>query len=188
MVMKSAAGLAMSKAEDSYQAFAAARGLASAEGFAPGPVTALLVKGGTLIDGVEGVIARDQYRTDGGGFTFNVVFARLPESQPFVPRLLCVRNTRLWTESEVLNERFKVTVSPFQGRQLAAPGCSRRRSSTGSPERRRATSRLSSPTLAAVLGRGGRPERARAGGAVGLGGDGGEANPRRVARVTDRCR
>ena len=46
-----------------------------------------------------------------------------------MPRLICerkgritddthygfeVRNSRLWTESEKLNERFKVTVSPFQ--------------------------------------------------------------------------
>jgi hypothetical protein len=134
----------MSKAEESYRALAAARGLAPAEGFWPGPVTPLLAKGGVfdpalrgpLLDGVEGVIARDRYE----GFTFNVVYALVPESQPFVPRLICerkgrwtdtthygfeVRNSRLWTESEVLNQRFKVTVSPFQDdnwlRQLFAP-------------------------------------------------------------------
>ena len=138
----------MSRVEDSYAGLAAARGMESADGFWPGPVTPLLVKGGSfspalrgeLIDGVEGVIARDHYRTEGGAFTFNVVFARLPESQPFVPRLFCIRpgrwtdtthygfeirNSRLWTESEALNERFKVTVSPFQDdnwlRQLFAP-------------------------------------------------------------------
>ena len=57
-----------------------------------------------------------------------------------MPRLICerkgritddthygfeVRNSRLWTESEKLNQRFKVTVSPFQDdnwlRQLFAP-------------------------------------------------------------------
>jgi hypothetical protein len=134
----------MSKAEESYRAFAAARGLAPADGFWPGPVTPLLAKGGVfdpalrgpLLDGVEGVIARDRYE----GFTFNVVYALIPESQPYVPRLICerkgrwtdtthygfeVRNSRLWTESEVLNERFKVTVSPFQDdnwlRQLFIP-------------------------------------------------------------------
>jgi hypothetical protein len=138
----------VSGVEDSYATLASRRGLASAEGFWPGPVTPLLVKGGgfspalrgSLIDGIEGVIARHHYRTDGGGFTFNVVFARLPESQPLAPRLICqrkgrwtdtthygfeIRNSRLWTESEALNERFKVTVSPFQDdnwlRQLFAP-------------------------------------------------------------------
>jgi hypothetical protein len=134
----------MSKVEDTYGALAAARGLTPADGFWPGPVTPLLAKGGEfdpalrgpLLDGVEGVIARDRYE----GFTFNVVYALVPESQPFVPRLICVRkgrwtdtthygfevrNSRLWTESEVLNQRFKVTVSPFQDdnwlRQLFAP-------------------------------------------------------------------
>jgi hypothetical protein len=134
----------VSTVEDSYGEFAAGRGLAPADGFAPGPVTPLLAKGGSfgpalrgpLVDGVDGVIARDSY----GGFTFNVVFASIPESQPFVPRLMCerkgrwtdtthygfeIRNSRLWTESEVLNERFKVTVSPFQDdnwlRQLFIP-------------------------------------------------------------------
>jgi hypothetical protein len=138
----------MSGAEDSYRAFASARGLEPTDGYFPGPVTPLLAKGGefdpalrgALVDGVEAVIARDHYRTEGGGFTFNVVFASIRESQPFVPRLICerkgrwtdtthygfeIRNSRLWTESEVLNERFKVTVSPFQDdnwlRQLFVP-------------------------------------------------------------------
>jgi hypothetical protein len=134
----------MSKVDDSYRAVAAARGLAPVEGFWPGPVTPLLAKGGQLepalrgplLDGVDGVIARDRYE----GFTFNVVYAEIRESQPFVPRLICerkgrwtdtthygfeVRNSRLWTESEALNQRFKVTVSPFQDdnwlRQLFVP-------------------------------------------------------------------
>jgi hypothetical protein len=117
--------------EDSYRDFGEARRLASADGFFPGPVTPLLAKGGEFGPALRGVLV---------GFTFNVVFALLPESQPFVPRLVCerkgrltdtthygfeVRNSRLWTESEVLNERFKVTVSPFQDdnwlRQLFVP-------------------------------------------------------------------
>src|SRR5918997_4499698 len=134
----------MADSGDTYRSFAGDRGLAQADGFAPGPVTPLLTKGGSmspalrgeLTPGVEGVIAGYAY----GRFDYNVVFARIPESQPFVPRLQCerlgritddvhygfeVRNSRLWTESEVLNQRFKVTVSPFQDenwlRQLFAP-------------------------------------------------------------------
>jgi hypothetical protein len=81
----------MSDVGDSYASLAAARGMQPVDGFWPGPVTPTLVKGGalgpalrgSLLDGVEGVIARHRYGTDGGGFDFNVVFARLPESQPF---------------------------------------------------------------------------------------------------------
>jgi hypothetical protein len=131
-------------AKQTYEDFAAAHGLAPISGWFPGPLTPLLTKGGTmspalrgsLAEGLEGVIARYEY----GRFTYNVVFAQIPESQPFVPRLFCerrgritddthygfeVRNSRVWTESEVLNERFEVTVSPFQDenwmRQLLAP-------------------------------------------------------------------
>jgi hypothetical protein len=138
----------VSRVEESYAALGAARAFQPADGFWPGPVTPTLVKGGelqpalrgSLLDGVGGVIARHRYRTDGGGFAFNVVFTALPESQRFVPRLFCVRegrwtdtihygfeirNSRLWTESEALNERYKVTVSPFQDdnwlRQLFRP-------------------------------------------------------------------
>lgn len=129
---------------ESYAQLASERGLARAEGFAPGPVTPLLTKGGAIgeahvgpLNGeTEGVIGTYSY----GRFHYNVVFARIPESQPFVPRLFCerkgritddthygfeVRNSRLWTESGELNERFKVTVSPFQDdnwlRQLFIP-------------------------------------------------------------------
>lgn len=131
-------------AADSYEALAARRGLAPVQGFFPGPLTPLLTKGGRmrpalrgpLLDGTDAVIAGYAY----GRFAYHVVFTQIPESQPFVPRLQCerrgritddthygfeVRNSRLWTESEVLNERFKVTVSPFQDenwmRQLFAP-------------------------------------------------------------------
>jgi hypothetical protein len=129
---------------ESYAELAATRGLRPAEGFAPGPVTPLLTKGGridhalqgSLGDGIEGVIGNYSY----GRFEYNVVFARIPESQPFVPRLGCdrkgritddthygfeVRSSRLWTESEELNRRFEVKVSPFQDdnwlRQLFSP-------------------------------------------------------------------
>ena len=129
---------------ESYAELGSRRGLEPVHGFAPGPVTPLLTKGGAiepalrgpLAAGVEGLIGRYSY----GRFDYNVVFARVPESQPFVPRLICerkgritddthygfeVRNSRLWTESEKLNQRFKVTVSPFQDdnwlRQLFAP-------------------------------------------------------------------
>jgi hypothetical protein len=131
-------------AKQTYEDFAGTHGLAPIAGWFPGPLTPLLTKGGTLnpalrgplLDGLEGVIARYEYAR----FTYNVVFAQIPESQPFVPRLICerrgritddthygfeVRSSRVWTESEVLNERFEVTVSPFQDenwmRQLFAP-------------------------------------------------------------------
>ena len=131
-------------ARHTYEAFASTLRLEAISDFSPGPVTPLLTKGGgmnpayrgELAPGLDGVLARYSYAR----FTYNVVFARIPESQPFVPRLACerrgritddthygfeVRNSRLWTESEVLHERFKVTVSPFQDenwmRQLFAP-------------------------------------------------------------------
>ena len=135
--------------EGAHSEHAAARGLVEAGDFWPGPVTPLLAKGGSfdpahrgeLTAGVEGVIARFCYRGEGGGlYTYNAVFARIPASQQFVPRLLCdrkgrltdtvhygfeVRSSRLWTESEVLNRRYEVKVSPFQDdnwlRQLFSP-------------------------------------------------------------------
>jgi hypothetical protein len=131
----------------SYAAFGHRHGLGAIDDGHPGPVTPLLVEGGSfspalrgsLPCGIDATIARYAYR-DGAGFTFNVVFARVPESQPYVPRLMVVRrgrttstthygfeirNSKLWTESEVLNERFEIKVSPFQDpnwlRQLFAP-------------------------------------------------------------------
>jgi hypothetical protein len=126
---------------NAFAELASARGLTSADGFQPGAVTPLLAVGGRLehaysgelIPGVPGVIAHLA-----SALTFNVVFAALPESRPFVPRLVCERNGRstdtthygfevrtakVWTESTKLNERFKVTTSPFQdpngGRQTS---------------------------------------------------------------------
>ena len=131
-------------ARETYEAVAAAQRLEPVTDFFPGPLTPLLTKGGrmqpafggSLLDGTDGVLAAYEY----GRFAYNVVFTQIPESQPFVPRLQCerrgritddthygfeVRNSRLWTESERLNERFKVAVSPFQDdnwlRQLFAP-------------------------------------------------------------------
>lgn len=130
--------------EQTYAELASRRGLTPAGDTHPGAVTPLLTKGGgfahahrgPLTEGIDGVIARYAY----GRFAYNVVFARIPESQQFVPRLFCerkgritddthygfeVRSSRLWTESEKLNARFKVAVSPFQDdnwlRQLFIP-------------------------------------------------------------------
>ena len=131
-------------ADDTYRELASRRGLNASTSGSPGAVTPLLTKGGgfehalegRLTEALSGTIARYRYSR----FTYNVVFARIPASQPFIPRLMCerrgritddthygfeVRNTRQWTESEVLNERFKVTTSPFQDpnwmRQLFSP-------------------------------------------------------------------
>ena len=128
----------------SYEDLATARGLRPEPGFQPGPLTPLLAEGGSmefahggdLVAGVAGTVAR--FAT--GRFEFNTVFARVEQSQQFVPRLFCirhgritsdthygfeVRSSRLWTESVKLNERFKVSVSPFQDdnwlRQLFVP-------------------------------------------------------------------
>ena len=128
----------------SYEALAAARELSRSGSFAPGPLTPLLTRGSTiapaysgrLTDGVSGVIGPFAY----GRFAYNAVFARIPESQPFVPRLACdrkgrnvtdehygfeIRSSRVWTESIRLNDRFEVKVSPYQDdnwlRQLFSP-------------------------------------------------------------------
>jgi hypothetical protein len=96
-----------------YARLAETHGLEPIDGFRPGPVTPLLAKGGALgpalrgdlVDGLAGVIAGYAY----GRFTYNVVFARIPESQPFVPRLQCERLGRLTDDThygfEVRNTR-----------------------------------------------------------------------------------
>jgi hypothetical protein len=128
----------------SYNGLAAGRRLESAGSFSPGPLTPLLTHGSTLspaysgklTDAVEGVVGPFSY----GRFEYHAVFARIPASQAFVPRLSCdrkgrnvsdvhygfeVRSSRLWTESIRLNDRFEVKVSPFQDdnwlRQLFSP-------------------------------------------------------------------
>ncbi len=77
------------------------------------------------LGGTEGILARFSYSS----FEFQVVYAEIPESQPFAPRLFVerrgrstdnvkygfeIRTERRWTESTVLNERYTVKVSPFQ--------------------------------------------------------------------------
>ena len=139
----------MAKPDETYAAFAGTAGLDAVTGFQPGAVTPLLAKGGSLRPAASGelapeltgTIARFRYAGEGGaGFTYNVVYAEIPESQGFVPRLQCerkgrvtdtvhygfeLRSSRLWTESEALNERYRVSVSPFQDdnwlRQLFIP-------------------------------------------------------------------
>jgi hypothetical protein len=128
----------------SYNALAASHGLKAVGSFSPGPLTPLLTRGsalnpaysGALSDGIEGFIGPFGY----GRFEYHAVFARVPESQPFVPRLSCdrrgrnvtdehygfeIRSSRLWTESIRLNDRFEVKVSPYQDdnwlRQLFNP-------------------------------------------------------------------
>jgi hypothetical protein len=107
-------------------------------------LTPLLTRGSTLspaysgglTDTTDGVIGPFAYER----FRYNAVFARIPASQAFVPRLSCdrkgrnvsdvhygfeIRSSRLWTESIRLNDRFEVKVSPFQDdnwlRQLFSP-------------------------------------------------------------------
>jgi hypothetical protein len=128
----------------SYRALAQARGLQEAGNFSPGPLTPLLTRGSTierawsgqLTAAVDGVVGPFAY----GRFEYNAVFARIPASQQFVPRLSCdrkgrnvtdthygfeIRSSRLWTESIRLNDRFEVKVSPYQDdnwlRQLFSP-------------------------------------------------------------------
>ncbi len=128
----------------SYEALAASRALKENGSFSPGPLTPLLTHGSTispaytgeLTDAIDGVIGPFGY----GRFDYNAVFARIPVSRQFVPRLSCdrkgrnvsdthygfeIRSTRLWTESIRLNDRFEVKVSPYQDdnwlRQLFSP-------------------------------------------------------------------
>jgi hypothetical protein len=131
--------------ESSYEALAAERGLEAVGTLGVGPLTPLLYESG---DGslrpayrdsatVLGQLAYKRNKT----FRFNLVIAEVPASTAFVPRLFCIhkgrstrddefygfeaRDTRLWTESTVLNERYRIATSPFQDpnwmRQLFSP-------------------------------------------------------------------
>jgi hypothetical protein len=138
---------------ETFRAFGALHRLEQLDDYFPGPLTPLLAKGGRfdfahrgrLPGGLEGVLARYRYgpaSADGAESPYHhaVVYAEVPESQPFVTRLVCERkgrvteiarhgmeprNTRLWTESERLNGRYEIKVSPYQDdnwmRQLFAP-------------------------------------------------------------------
>jgi len=134
----------------SFSALAAERGLEPLPGFAAGPLTPLLVESGAgqlapaargrlggEVDGVVGQLSYARNRT----FRFSVALAEVPASTEFAPRLFCIRrgrstrddefyglearDSKLWTESIALNERYAVSTSPFQDpswlRQLFSP-------------------------------------------------------------------
>ena len=135
--------------DDVFSQYAAAHGLAFDQQVATGPLTPLLVRGGglapavkgPLADGPLGYLGRLAYRDEGGtAHHYNAGLTEIPESLELVPRLECVRKgrltsnthygfeirtSRLWTESVALNERYKVTTSPWQDpnwmRQLFSP-------------------------------------------------------------------
>jgi hypothetical protein len=133
-----------------YAAFAVERGLELMPGFAPGPLTPLLVEAGGAglapatrgrlggeVDGAVGHLAYTRNKT----FRFNVALVEVPAATVFAPRLFCIRNGRstrddefygfearhakLWTESTALNQRYTVSTSPYQDpnwmRQLFSP-------------------------------------------------------------------
>lgn len=140
----------MASGEESYRALAERHGLSAQAPVGVEPLTPLLAKGGvldpaltgTVPGGFEGRLGRLTYRGDEGSgtFRFNLVLTRVEEAQAIVPRLFCIRRGRwtdtthygmeiahseLWTESEKLNQRFKVESSPYQDpnwmRQLFSP-------------------------------------------------------------------
>ena len=139
----------MSGIESAYAALAAERGLQPLGAAALGPLTPLLVESGDggvspalrgRFGAAEVVLGHLAYRRN-ATFRFNVALASVPGSTAFVPRLFCIRrgrhtrddefygfearDSKLWTESIALNERYKVSSSPFQDpiwmRQLFSP-------------------------------------------------------------------
>jgi hypothetical protein len=122
-----------------YSPFAADYGLEAVAGFPAGPLTPLLVESGSgqlspaargeLGDGVLGVVGHLAY-TRNKAFRFSVALVEVAPSTAFVPRLFCIRKGRStradafygfeardskpWTESIALNERYLVSTSPFQ--------------------------------------------------------------------------
>ena len=147
----------MSAIEESFGRFALARDLADAAGHAVEALTPLLARAegvelepaarGALPGGGEGLIGLLRY---GGGhalgaesdlsFEFLVAITRVPEAEPYIPRLVCRRRGRVesvggmgfelddevaWTESEALAARYEVATSPYQDpastRQLLSP-------------------------------------------------------------------
>src|SRR5262249_28005440 len=116
-----------------------------------GPLTPLLVESSSCViqpavrgrfsgaaEGVAGQLAYTRNKT----FRFNVALTDVPASTAFAPRVFCIRrgrstrddefygfearDSKLWTESAALSERYIVSTSPFQDqnwlRQLFAPG------------------------------------------------------------------
>jgi hypothetical protein len=137
--------------ESAYVEFAEARGLEQLAQLDAGPLTPLLVEskscrlqpavrgrfsGATA--GVAGLLSYTRNKT----FQFNVALTQVPASTAFAPRVFCIRqgrrtrddefygfearDSKLWTESAALSERYLVSTSPFQDqnwlRQLFAPG------------------------------------------------------------------
>ncbi len=140
----------MADPASTYSSFAAEHGLEMVDGYSAGPKTPLLVEagGGSLrpaargrlggeVDGVIGHLAYTRNKT----FRFNVALTEIPASTAFAPRLFCIRagrrsrddefygfetrDSKLWTESTALNERYRIATSPFQDqnwlRQLFSP-------------------------------------------------------------------
>jgi hypothetical protein len=134
-----------------YATFAADRGLELVPGLGIGQLTPLLVEStaggqlapaarGHLAGEVEGVVGHLAYKRN-KTFRFNVALVEVPGSTPFAPRLFCIRRGRatrddefygfgaryskLWTESEKLNQRYTVSTGPYQDenwmRQLFSP-------------------------------------------------------------------
>ena len=133
-----------------FQIYARERGLEVVGALSPGPLTPLLAEGkgaaidpavqGKLPGGSGGAAGHFSY-TRNKTFRFHVAMTEVPESQQFAPRLFCVRkgrrtrddqfygfgarHSKVWTESEALSERYRVTTSPYQDpnwmRQLFSP-------------------------------------------------------------------
>ena len=147
----------MAAIEESFGRFAADHHLTDASGHTVEALTPLLARAdglaldravrGPLPGGGEGVLGVLRY---GGGhaigaasdrsFEFLVAITRVPEAEPFIPRLFCRRRGRIesvggmgfeldaeraWTESEALAARYDVATSPYQDpnwtRQLLSP-------------------------------------------------------------------
>lgn len=140
----------MADLDATYRDFAAERGLEPLPALGLGALTPLLVESkhcqvepaarGRLGGEVNGVIGHLAYKRN-KTFRFNIALVEVPGSTPLVPRLFCVRKGRstrddefygfearyskLWTESEALNQRYTVSTSPYQDpnwmRQLFSP-------------------------------------------------------------------
>jgi hypothetical protein len=138
------------ESEAAYSSFAADHGLEAMPAFGAGLLTPLLVESGSgqlapaargrLGEGADGVVGQLTY-TRNRTFRFSVALTEIESSTAFVPRLFCIRSGRstrddefygfeardskLWTESTALNERYRVASGPFQDpnwlRQLFSP-------------------------------------------------------------------
>jgi hypothetical protein len=136
--------------EAAFSSFAADHGLEALPAFGAGLLTPLLVESGSgqlapaarggLGGGVSGIVGHLAY-TRNRTFRFSVALTEVANSTAFVPRLFCIRkgrstrddefygfearDSKLWTESTALNERYRVAASPFQDpswlRQLFSP-------------------------------------------------------------------